>query len=163
MKNYLLIMVLTVFSSIAVGVQVNDKSPSFLIETLTGQQVSVVKNKPLTKPIYLKFWATWCSYCIEEMPHFQHMNDAYKDDMEFVAVNVGMNDSLARINKFIQGNQYSMPVSFDEKGDLVSAFNIIGTPQHIIIGTDGKIIHRSFLITDDLEQKVAAAIAIGEG
>lgn len=133
-------------------------APSFTFETLEGAKFSHILNQKREKPLYLKFWATWCSYCVEEMPHFQSLYNKHNQAMDFVAVNVGMNDSIARITKYFTKNNYSLPVGFDEKGELVGSFNIVGTPQHVIIDTNGRIVHRSSLINDDLDVVVAALI-----
>ncbi|WDD98032.1 TlpA family protein disulfide reductase [Thalassomonas actiniarum] len=132
------------------------QAPEFALTTLAGK--SLVLKQSLTKPIYLKFWATWCSYCEEEMPHLQQVQDLYGEQLDVVAVNVGMNDSIARVNKFMEKRRLSVPVSFDAAGELVEKFHVTGTPQHILIDKNGKIIHRSALITDDLQQKILNVI-----
>lgn len=146
------------FTSVAEqGVMPGQQAPEFSLTTLAGQSL-VLKEAAVAKPIYLKFWATWCSYCEEEMPHLQQVQDRYGEQLDVVAVNVGMNDSIARVNKFMEKRHLSIPVSFDGAGELVEKFHIIGTPQHILIDRNGEIIHRSALITDDLQQKILSVI-----
>ncbi len=159
MKAHHLLTALLTFSSTTYAQTQDTRSPSFVFETLSGQEYSHQLNNKRDRPLYLKFWATWCSYCIEEMPHSQTLYNAHNGQMDFVAVNVGMNDSLARINKYFSKHSYTMPVAFDEQGDLVSMFNIVGTPQHVIIDTNGHIIHRSSLITDDIQKHVLSLIS----
>ncbi|GLX79922.1 hypothetical protein tinsulaeT_32620 [Thalassotalea insulae] len=135
------------------GTNTGDIAPKFNVTTLAGEFVNSVLLKD-KKPIYLKFWATWCSYCKEEMPHLQKIFDRYGHNIEVVAINIGMNDSIKRIGRFFEKYQYNLPVVFDEKGELVEKFMIRGTPQHILIDEQGKIVHRSALITDDLHNKI---------
>lgn len=143
------------------AIDVGSTAPGFTTKTLSGNEVTV--NSVNNKPIYIKFWATWCTYCVEEMPHLQQIFDDFGDNLEVLAINVGMNDSVARINRFMQKNKYSLPVSFDAQGELVEKYQVLGTPLHILIGTDGKIIHRSALITDDLHHKLTLAINEAKG
>lgn len=135
------------------GVLMGQQAPEFSLKTLDGSSL-VLDHTVIGKPIYLKFWATWCSYCTEEMPHLQQVYDNYGDEITVVAVNVGMNDSVTRVKQFMQKRHLSLPVSFDAVGDMVEKFHILGTPQHILIDKEGKIIHRSALLSDDLQQKI---------
>ena len=49
------------------------------------------------RPVYLKFWATWCVACLEEMPEFTEWHAKFGEQIEFIAINVAINDSIARI------------------------------------------------------------------
>ena len=40
------------------------------------------------KPVYVKMWATWCKPCMEQMPHFEALQQQYGDKVNFVAVNI---------------------------------------------------------------------------
>jgi len=152
---------ISIFSFIASAEQMGtlgQQAPNFKSTTLSGEDIdtAVIKNN---KPIYLKFWATWCSYCKEEMPHLQETFDQYGNDIQVLAINIGMNDSVKRIKRYFAKHNYHLPVIFDEKGELVEKFNIIGTPQHILINGKGEIVHRSALITDDLHHKISQLIS----
>lgn len=129
----------------------------FSVTTMQGQQFEF-DMQALKKPIYIKFWATWCSYCTEEMPHFEQSFQAYQDKMDFVAINVGMNDSLARINKYFERHNFQVPVVFDEYGELVGQFEVKGTPLHVLINKQGKVVHRSALLTDALKTQFALLV-----
>ena len=52
------------------------------------------------KAVYLKFWATWCIPCRQQMPHFEHVYQTAGADLAVVAINVGMNDPLEDVRKF---------------------------------------------------------------
>ena len=157
-RGILLGLIMHAVAVSAAPVSEGDFAPTFNVKTLEGPSVTT-ENLPLEKPVYLKFWATWCTFCVEEMPHTQQIYNTYGDKVEVIAVDVGMNDSLSKINAFLKANDYSLPVNFDADGQLTSQFGVLGTPQHILIGRNGKVLHRSALITDDLEDKIQSAIA----
>ncbi|WDE10803.1 TlpA family protein disulfide reductase [Thalassomonas haliotis] len=139
------------------GAMPGQQAPEFALTTLAGKSL-VLDQSAAAKPIYLKFWATWCSYCEEEMPHLQRVQDMYGEQLDVIAVNVGMNDSIARVNAFMEKRHLSLPVSFDSAGELVGKFHVTGTPQHILIDRNGEIVHRSALLTDELQQKILSVI-----
>jgi peroxiredoxin len=132
---------------------VGDKAPDFEVTTLTGKTFKLSDYEG-HKPVYLKFWATWCSYCKVEMPHLQSIYNQYGDDIEVLAVNVGINDSVANIEQFFNQEGFNLPVVIDQKGDLVSGYGIVGTPHHVLIDKDGQIIYRTFLATDTLDETI---------
>lgn len=133
---------------------VGDPAPDFSVQTLDGKtlQLSELIGK---KPVYLKFWATWCSYCKAEMPYLQSVYEQPGEPVQVLSVNVGINDSVANIQQLFKAGGYSMPTTFDQNGALTAAYGVVGTPTHILIDRDGRVAYRTFLLTDQLENIVA--------
>ncbi|NTS78632.1 TlpA family protein disulfide reductase [Catenovulum sp. SM1970] len=138
---------------------------AFKATTLAGEQIDL--NDYLGKQaVYLKFWATWCHYCLAEMPHLQHIDDTYGDDIKVIAINVGISDSVANINTLYKKEGYQVATIFDEQGQLTQQFGVIGTPHHILIDKTGQIKYRTYLATDkldDLLNQQATQLAFSEG
>lgn len=137
----------------AASLAVGDDAPDFEVTTLTGETFKLSEYEG-EKPVYLKFWATWCSYCKVEMPHLQSIYNQYGNDVEVLTVNVGINDSVANIEQFFNSGGFNVPTVFDQRGDLVSAYGIVGTPHHVLIDKKGKIAYRTFLASDVLDEMV---------
>jgi len=147
----LLTMPLTTFAtSLAIG----DKAPSFRAVTIAGKAVNLT-DFVNAKPVYLKFWATWCSYCKVEMPHLQAVYDENKSKIEVLTINVGMNDSISNIERFFKGQGFNLPTIFDQKGAITSSYGVVGTPYHVLIDKQGNIVYQTFLATDQLDKKIA--------
>ena len=132
---------------------IGDNAPDFEVTTLAGKTFRLSDYEG-DKPVYLKFWATWCSYCKVEMPHLQSIYNQYGDDVEVLAVNVGINDSVANIEQFFNQAGFNLPVAIDQQGDLVSDYGIVGTPHHVLIDKDGQIVYRTFLASDTLDEMI---------
>ena len=132
---------------------IGDNAPDFEVTTLAGKTFRLSDYEG-DKPVYLKFWATWCSYCKVEMPHLQSIYNQYGDDVEVLAVNVGINDSVANIEQFFNQAGFNLPVAIDQQGDLVSDYGIVGTPHHVLIDKNGQIVYRTFLISDTLNSTI---------
>lgn len=63
--------------------------PPLQARTLADQPVS-----SSGKVTYLKFWATWCAYCVEEMPLLQRAFEKSQESYQVIAVNVGFNQTV---------------------------------------------------------------------
>ena len=138
----------------AANLAIGDQAPNFTVKTLAGKAVTL-SDYINDKPVYLKFWATWCSYCKVEMPHLQAIYDESGEHIEVLTVNVGMNDSIANIERFYTKNGFNLPTVFDQKGALTSSYGVVGTPFHVLIDKQGKIAYQTFLATDELDETIA--------
>jgi len=123
--------------------------------------LTTMDGKPITlneyvgkKPVYLKFWATWCVPCREQMPHLQETYESFADDIEVIAVNIGVNDSAEAIRATQQEFSLTVPVTIDETGKLAQAFNLVGTPYHILIDLDGKVVFKGHEASAQLDKTI---------
>lgn len=103
------------------------------------------------KPVYLKFWATWCIPCRKQMPHFQKSFEKYGNQVEFLAINININDSLNAIIITQQEFQLTMPIVIDEGAQLAQAFDLRATPYHVLINKQGNIVHTGHDASPELD------------
>ena len=115
-------------------------APDFDVATIDDSQLSLVQLKG-RRPLYLKFWLSTCPQCIVEMPHFVHTHEQYGDSIEVVAVNLAIDETMQAVNKAMSDHGLEMPVVFDESREMQSKFDVFGTPTHIVIDAQGRIIH----------------------
>lgn len=92
------------------------------------------------KPIVLNFWATWCPYCVVEMPAFDKASKELSD-VTFLMLNATASEgeSLAKAKSFIQQNGYEFPVLYDTRGEATRAFGVSSYPMTFFIDSDGVI------------------------
>lgn len=122
---------------------------------LTSGEVVTLKQYQGIKPVYLKFWATWCEPCRQQMPHFEQITQEYGDDLAVIAINLGINDDLSAVGKIQQEFGLSMPMAIDNNGDLAKAFRLLGTPYHLLFDKQMNLVHIGHKSDTILDNKLA--------
>lgn len=125
---------------------------------MTGKQFKL-KDFKGKKPVYLKFWATWCQPCRKQMPHFQHTYEKFSDKVEIISVNLGINDNMEEVLKTKKEFGLTMPIVIDNNARLFQGFNLIGTPYHILLDRNGDIVYSGHDITDKLNSTIVKLAA----
>jgi peroxiredoxin len=132
-------------------------APVMTLRTLDGQTIDLAKLYG-TKPVYLKFWATWCVPCREQMPGFKRIYDAVGDRMHVIAVNDGLNDDEATVREFRKQNGLRMPIVVDD-GKLAGALDLRVTVQHVVIGRDARLVYVDWEDGPKLDQAIQKALS----
>jgi thiol-disulfide isomerase/thioredoxin len=130
-------------------------APALVIKTIDGETIDLgsVYGK---KAVYLKFWATWCVPCREQMPHLERAFESAGSDLLVLAVDTGFNESRADVIAYRRTMGLKMPIAIDD-GRLAAAFNLRVTPQHVVIGRDGRIAYIGHLADQRLDDALTAA------
>jgi thiol-disulfide isomerase/thioredoxin len=50
------------------------------VNVVSFKELSAWMNKQNDTTYVINFWATWCSPCVEELPHFEAANEKYKNE-----------------------------------------------------------------------------------
>ena len=105
------------------------------------------------KPVMLVFWASWCPSCRTEVPKINQLAAKYRNrGMEFVAVNVGFNDSVERAQAFARKTGMTYPALFDGSGQITEPYMLLGVPTIIIADKKGVIQFRNFATPEITEE-----------
>jgi len=123
------------------------------LKTLSGKTIKLSQFKG-NKPVYLKFWATWCRPCRKQMPHLQHTFNEYGDSIQVISINLGINDNLSAIMATKQEFGLTLPIVIDNSGALAQAFGLVGTPYHILLDKDANVVHKGHEASEELDRKI---------
>ncbi|MCI4568856.1 redoxin domain-containing protein [Lysobacter sp. CFH 32150] len=131
-------------------------APTPRLATIDGKTIDLAALRG-RKAVYLKFWATWCVPCRDQMPHFEKVKRTAGDDLEVVAINIGFDDTLAQIEAYRREHGLTMPIVRDDDGRLGELFGLRVTPQHVVIGKEGRIQYVGHLADARLDAALASA------
>ncbi len=117
---------------------VGRRAPAVVLDGLDGERVDLA-DLIGRKPVYLKFWATWCKPCIKQMPHLEAAHRKYGDRIAMYAVNLGLNDPIEAVRAFQAEHKLTVPIAIDSDGSLAERLHVAVTPQHILIDRHGVV------------------------
>jgi peroxiredoxin len=136
---------------------VGQPAPALQLSGVDGRTIDIGAYRG-KQAVYLKFWATWCGPCIEQMPHFQHAHETAGKDLAVIGVNAGFNDTPAAIKAVQRKLGLTMPMTIDD-GRAAAAFNLRVTPMHVIIDRTGIVRYVSHLADERVDRALQAARA----
>jgi thiol-disulfide isomerase/thioredoxin len=111
---------------------------AFVVDDLDGNpfDFGTVLGK---KPVVVQFWATWCGVCEELMPAMRAAQAEFGDRVEFIGVNVTVNQTPARVRRYLEEHRPPFRTLYDRRGVAVRAFEAPATGFVAVVGADGRI------------------------
>ena len=106
-----------------------DEAPDFTAELAGGETFTLSDHKD--EVVLLDFWATWCGYCIDEMPDVQRLQDDGIDGLTIVAVNCA--EAKAQVDAFRLKTGYTFNFAYDEDGVISSQYPTSAIPCTVIV------------------------------
>jgi thiol-disulfide isomerase/thioredoxin len=103
------------------------------------------------KPVLLEFWATWCTNCEELLPRVRAAHAAYGGKVEFIGVNVTVNQSPARVRRWLETNKPPYRTLYDDQGASTRAYQVPATSYVVMVDRSGKIAYTGLGGDQDLD------------
>jgi len=112
------------------------------------------------KAVILDFWATYCEPCRREIPHLNSLIAKYgADNLVVVGLNVGGQDDLPEIPKFIASTKIDYPIAFPETELSRFIFSDRDDiPQTLVIDRNGKIVKKVVGFSPAIQTELDAAV-----
>jgi len=121
-------------------------APEFSVTDIDGKKLSLSDYRG--KVILLDFWATWCTPCRAEIPHFVEMQQKY-GPQGFQVVGISMDDDAKPVKEFYRQFNMNYPVAVGDDKLAQSFGGVLGLPVNFIIDREGRI-HAKYLGATDV-------------
>jgi len=109
--------------------------------------------------VYLNFWGTWCTSCVEDLPFLEEAWRTFGGTGDFQMIGVAY-DSEAAVKAFLEDRDNGWPQileAFGSENPILTAWDIRGFPSTFFIDRNGMIQKRQ-LSRYDLERELAREI-----
>ncbi len=92
------------------------------------------------KLVIVTFWASWCGYCLKELPILENIqNHLGTDQMRVIAVNSKESrQTYRKLKKALKSLNLTM--THDLSGEISDTYGVKGIPHLLIINREGQIV-----------------------
>jgi thiol-disulfide isomerase/thioredoxin len=118
------------------------KGIDFTLNDVNGKSVKLSQYRG--KLVVVDVFATWCGYCIEEIPGLISMQTQYTKDKKPVQfIGIGVDKNADDVKELTKNTKFSYPILIGEDKVVSSVFGDVQyLPTKFIISSDGKILKK---------------------
>ena len=139
-----------------VGIQyINKPAPDAQGVDLDGN--SFVLGSQKGKNVIIIFWATWCRYCVKEIPEIMELQKGLKGNSNIVIISSSLDGDVEKAKSFIEKRKINYRVLIDEKNsgknsEFNKPFRVLHIPSIWVVNTEGIVIAQNLRhIVDAIE------------
>lgn len=107
--------------------------------SISNEKINILNDQK--KFIYIEFWSTSCSPCIELIPEIEKLNNRYPDVIDIHSISVLNNrNTKEQVYKFVEENkEFSWNIGFSNK-ILESRLRVGGVPMGYLFDSKGNLL-----------------------
>jgi thiol-disulfide isomerase/thioredoxin len=140
------------------GLAPGSVAPAVVVNDLDGKPVNLAQYLG-KRPVVLEFWATWCENCEALLPEVKAAHAKYGGAADFIGVNVTVNQTPARVRRYLEQHQPPYRTLWDDKGAAVRAYKAPATSYVVIVNKEGKVAYSGIGPKQDLVGALGKAVA----
>ncbi|MFQ5874651.1 MAG: TlpA family protein disulfide reductase, partial [Dehalococcoidia bacterium] len=141
-----------------VGTDVGEAAPNFILADGDGNPVHLDSFLG-EKAVVVNFWASWCPFCLEEMPDLERTFQEFNDDLVIIGINNMETPGQGASYATERGVTYPI-VYFPNDPEVISAYEVLSMPTTYYLNKDGIIVERKigFDTFEGMSEKALKAI-----
>ena len=116
-----------------------DPAPELKAKDLNGNELNLEAYKG--KVVLLNFWATWCGPCRAEIPSLIRIQQAYKDRLQIIGMDVD-DDDQEQLRAFVKEQGINYPVAITSVPVRLAYGGIAALPTVFVINRDSKVVQK---------------------
>lgn len=109
----------------------------FVLSDYDGREVKLSDFRG--KPVVVNAWASWCPFCIKELPDFVKAQEEFQDKVVIIAVNRRESLEVAKSFSDVHVAAGKLIFLLDPADTLYQAINGFSMPETVFVDRDGII------------------------
>lgn len=105
------------------------------------------------KPLILNAWASWCPFCVTELPDFDALQNEFGDDIQIIAIN--RKESSKDIAQYLDTIEISSKLLFleDPTDSFYESIQGFSMPETLFINAQGELLthKRGFMEFEEMK------------
>jgi thiol-disulfide isomerase/thioredoxin len=139
------------------GLPLGSAAPAVTVNDLEGRPVAFSEFIG-KKPVLIQFWATWCELCEKLEPQVRAAVQKYGAEVEFIGVNVTVNQKLDRVKRWVEAHQPPYRAVWDDRGVAVRAYDVPSTSFIAIVDARGKVAYTGVGADQDIGEALRKVV-----
>jgi len=129
---------------------VGKPAPDFAAKSDSGRNVRLSELRG--QVVLIKFWASWCSPCRQELPLLSKIYTQYRG-AGFALLAVNVDDNRKDAESMLKRLDLKFPTLFDGNKKVAKLYGVDTMPATLVIDRDGRVryVHRGYY--DGYERK----------
>lgn len=125
------------------GPRVGGEAPAFRARVSDGTVVSLAEYEG--DVVVLDFFATWCPNCHKAAPHVQALHEAWaaNEEVRVIGVHFDANYTKGHPTEWATEHGYTFEIVPDGRA-VVEAYGIEMLPALVVVGRDGRVLHKQW-------------------
>ena len=116
------------------------KAPDFALETHDGKSLTLSKLEG-KRGVVLVFFATWCPYCMTEVPRIKRFVEEARGAPVLV-YGVNLKQPKRTVEKFVESRGVNYRILLDLEGEVARKYRVQGIPLVVGIDAEGVVRYR---------------------
>ncbi len=127
------------------------EAPDFRVQTLDGDYVQLSEFQG--RPVWINFWATWCSSCRAEMPDIQAVHEEY-ESQGLVVLALNRQEPESTVKEYSESTGLAFTIGLDSDLRVAAEYRVTGLPTHFFVDEDGVLreIHYGSMSKQTMEE-----------
>jgi peroxiredoxin len=124
-------------------------APDFTLKVHEGQDFTLSSLKGKSAAL-LVFFATWCPFCMEEVPALIEFQKAYGEKGAPVYA-IDIKEDSRTIGRFVKTKGVNYRILLDSDAKVAAEYHVEGIPLLVAVGKDGMVKYRGHELPKDLD------------
>lgn len=148
------------------GVGIGQSAPDFVAaDADQGPLLVDLDGKPIRlddfagKPLWIVFWATWCTPCQQEASDIRASYQAHRGD-GLAVLAIDIQEPAAAVREFALSHDLDYRIGLDPTATVKALYGALGLPSHFFLDGNGVVRDRYFgqMTRELMEQHLRAII-----